>query len=328
MHMHATSGNEPEPYFHLRKDAGIVIDLPVCDDAGRFHLWVRNADKWVHFQPSDLVESDYFSKAPAREEDVWFNFVNFLMQHCRNVKALRLWSAVRSDVHNLGACFRKLELYHEKRLDPSCDTRRFVITEIEYMIGVCRSLFDLQQYIAKELWTSVELLAKGAYKAELPDSFAKMSLSGESIRNAQELESRYGLSPALARFYPGEAEFFRKLRKLRNDIEHYGLTPEFVFATHKGFAINADSRQFAQFAVWRAETFLPNKLAPLKPVLAYIVKETLDSMGRFVAALAKEIRFPEEVAPGYKVFMRGQYTNRLLQLEKYIESDPWYPELQ
>lgn len=315
-----------EPFYHLRKDAGIIIDLPVQDDAGRFHMWRRNGSDWIRIQPSDIIESDYFAKAPAAPGDVCFSFVNFLMQHCRNVKALSLWGAVRSDMHNLGTCFRKLELYHEKRTDKSCDTRRFVITEIEYVIGVCRSLYDLQQRIAKELWGSVELLDKSVHKQNLPSSFADMALTGDGARSIVELRTKYGLSPALASFYFGEADFFRKLRKFRNDIEHLGLTPEFIFATPKGFAVNADSKPFAQFGVWKEETFLPNKLAPLKPVIAHIVKETLFSMGRFVEALTKEIKFPDEIAPGYTVYMRGRYTDRLLQLAQYVESDQWYPE--
>lgn len=316
-----------EPFFHLRKDAGIIIDLPVRDDVGRFHIWRKNGDTWFRFQPSDIMESDYFSKTPAKGEDVYFNYVDFLMQRCRNAKALNLWSAVRSDIHNLGTCFRKLELYHEKRKDLSCDTRRFVITEIEYIVGVCRSLYDLQQRIAKELWNSVDLFDKTVRKQSLPSSFADIALVGDAPRSVDELISKYGLSPKLASYYAEEADFFKNLRKFRNDIEHSGLTPELVFATPKGFAVNADSKSFVPFAIiWKEDTFLPNRLAPLKPVIAYMVKETLYSMGRFVVALSQQIQFPEEIAPGYKIFMRGRYTDRLLKLNEYIESDPWYPE--
>jgi hypothetical protein len=184
----------------------------------------------------------------------------------------------------------------------------------------------LQQRIAKELWDSVDLFDKAARKQSLPSSFADMALTGNAPRSVDELKLKYGLSPALATYYNGEADFFRKLRKFRNDIEHLGLTPELVFATPKGFAVSADSKSFAPFGIWKEETFLPNRLAPLKPVIAHMVKETLFSMGRFVMALSQEIQFPEEIAPGYKVYMRGRYTDRLLKLNEYIESDPWYQE--
>lgn len=318
-----------EPFFHLRKDAGLIISIPVRDEQGRFHIWFREGEGWRRMQPFDLAESDYFSKAPAKDADLSFSFVHFMLQHCRNLRALKVYEGVRNDMHNLGACFRKLELYHEEGRRGAADTRRFVVTEIEYMVGVCRSLFDLHQRIAKELWDSVTILdpAAKARKRCLPASFADVALSGDAARSAEELSARYGLGSQWAAFYPAEADFFRKLRKFRNDIEHGGLTPEIIFTTSKGFAVNETSTPFAQFGVWREETFLPNRLAPVKPVLAFIVGQTFASMGRFVQALAQEIRFEAEIAPGYRVFMRGHYLDRLARLNEYIQSDPWYPEL-
>jgi hypothetical protein len=144
-----TAPDPIEPFFHLRKDAGIIIGTPVCDDAGHFHVWFREADNWRRMQPVDLVESEYFAKSAAKPVDIHLKFIDFMLQHCRNPKALTLMGAVCNDVHNLGTCFRKLELYHEEGARVRGDTRRFVTTEIEYMIGVCRSLFDLHQRIAR-----------------------------------------------------------------------------------------------------------------------------------------------------------------------------------
>lgn len=315
-----------EPFFHFRKDAGLFIQIPVRDEQGRYHMWLRRDNGWWRFQPADLAVSDYFAKAAAGPDDTFSPFVDFLYQRCRNVEALRLLKCITDDMHNLGACFKKLELYHEEGQRGSSETRYFVITEIEYMVSVCRSLYDLQQRIAKELWSNVALKDNSVKKKELPPSFADMALNGDGVRQAQDLQAKYGLGPKLAGFYPGEAEFFRKLRKFRNDIDHGGLTPETIFTTPRGFAVNSDAKPFAQFGVWKEETFMPNKLAPIKPVLAHIVRETFRSMTKFAQAIAGEIQFPEEIAPGYRVFMRGYYIDRLARLTDYIETEPWYPE--
>lgn len=156
-----------------------------------------------------------------------------------------------------------------------------------------------------------------------------MDMIGENPRlTANDLQNKYGLSPRWARFYSQEADFFLNLRKLRNDIEHGGLTPEVIFATHKGFAVEAESKIFLAFGkgIWKEETFLPNKLAPLKPVLAHIIGSTLRSMHNFAEAITQEIGFAEELAPGYRVFMRGHYINRLAKLNDYMQTDVWYPE--
>lgn len=316
-----------EPFFHLRKDAGIFIQIPVRDEQGRFHVWLSRGKEWMRIQPADLVVADYFAKTAVGPDDAFSPFVDFLYQRCRNVEGLRLLKCITDDMHNLGACFRKLELYHEEgQRARGTETRYFVITEIEYMVSVCRSLYDLQQRIAKAIWSGITLKDKSVKKKDLPPSFADMALNGEGTRQAQDLRTKYGIGPKLAEFYPGEAEFFRKLRKFRNDIDHGGLTPETIFTTPKGFAVNSDSKPFAQFGVWKEDTFLPNKLAPIKPVLAYIVREAFGSMTRFAQAIAEEIQFPDEIAPGYRVFMRGYYIDRLARLTNYIETDPWYPE--
>ena len=323
------SEKEIDPYFHQRKDAGIYIQIPVRDDEGRYHIWLQQDTGWLRLQPVDIAVSDYFAKERASEQDIFSPFVDFLYQNCRSGEVLRLLKCITDDMHNLGACFRKLELYHEEgQRGRGTETRYFVITEIEYIVGVCRSLYDLQQRIAQALWHLIALKDKTVKKSELPDTFSSMALHNNNPKTSEELRARYGIGPKLAAYYPGEADFFLKLRKFRNDIEHGGLTPQLVFTTPKGFGVNADSKSFAQFGIWKEETFLPNRIAPLKPVMAFIVGQSLQSMVRFAQALAGETAFAGgEIAPGYRVFMRGYYIDRLARLSDYIERDSWYPEI-
>lgn len=318
--------NIVKPHFHLRKEAGVIVPLPVRDEDGRYHIWLLRGSEYIHVSPVDLAVSDYFSKTAASPEDIFSPFVDFMWQRCRHSKALKCMTGITQDMYNLSACLRKLEIYHgfgKKEIGVS----RFVITEIEYIVGVCRSQYDILQHIAHYLWESVSLNDKTKKKKTLPKSFMDM-IGEKACHSAGDLQKKYCLGPKWAGFYSNEADFFLKLRKFRNDIEHGGLTPETIFNTPKGFAVQADSKIFSEFgdSVWKEETFLENRLAPLKPVLAHIISTTLATMLRFAESISKEIKFDKEIAPGYFVFMRGYYINRLALLKGYMTTDVWYPE--
>lgn len=314
--------------FHLTKDLNnrIVPLFPVLDSEGKFHVWIERKDDLMEIKIIKPVESDYFGQKADSKQDIYFDFLNFMYQRCTQEETYPMLEAITNDMHNLASCFQKIEVFHKLRYEQNTDINRFVITEIEYIFSVCRSLFDLFQLIAKKYWNGIKLLDSTIKKRELKDSFAEMVLNGEKVRTADELQRRFGLPPPWANFYVQEVDFFKKIRKYRDDIHHRGLTPRIIFHVPKGFAIEASYEPFACFNAWKKETFLPNDLAPIKPIIAFVVKETLGAMNRYINMLARIIKFPEEIAPGYFLFMRGYHIHKLAELEDYIENNQWYPE--
>jgi len=77
-----------EPYFHLRKEENFIIPIPVRDEKGKYHLWISNVGNYNYISPQDLAVSDYFSRTVASPDDIFFPFINFLYQRCRNVQAI------------------------------------------------------------------------------------------------------------------------------------------------------------------------------------------------------------------------------------------------
>ena len=293
--------------FHIRKDISnrIVPVLPVLDSEGKWHVWLDRGIDLQEIRVIKPVESDYFAQKADSKEDVFFEFINFMYQRGTRDDVYPILRAIKDDMHNLASCFAKLEFFHKLKEEQKLDVSRFVVTEIEYIFGVCRSLFDLFQIITKKYWNGIKLFEYKHPKRELKDSFGDMVLKGEEIRNSEEIQNKFGLPPQWADFYVSEADFFKKIRKYRDDIHHRGLITDFIFNTSKGFAIQADYGPFACFNVWNKDTFLQNNLAPIKPIIAFIVKETFEAMNRYVQMLAKIIRFPEEIAPGYYIFYAG-----------------------
>ncbi|MBU4467300.1 MAG: hypothetical protein KKC39_00955 [Candidatus Omnitrophica bacterium] len=314
--------------FHIRKDISnrTIPSLPVLDAEGKWHIWLDRGDDLQEIKVVKPVESDYFAQKVDSKDDVFFDFLNFMYQKGTRSDVYPILQAIKDDMHNLSSCFVKLELFHRLKEEQQVDISRFAVTEIEYIFSVCRSLFDLFQIITKKYWNGIKLFEYKYPKRELKDSFGDMALKGEEIRSSMEIQSKFGLPSQWADFYVGEADFFKKIRKYRDNIHHRGLITDFIFHTPKGFAIRADYGPFACFNVWKAESFQQNNLAPIKPVIAFVVKETFAAMNRYVQMLAKIIQFPEEIAPGYYVFLRGYHINKLAKLEDYIENNVWYPE--
>ena len=239
---------------------------------------------------AEIIEGEYFAKERVLDNDLHSIFMDFMVQRYAIEGINPLLGAVRSDMNNIAACYRKMELFHELRSDSRIDVCRFVITEIECTFYVCRSLFDILQRIAKVIWRGTNS------GSDLKDSFADMALRGEEIRSTEEISQRYGLPTQWSEFYVQEAPFFRKVKKYRDDIVHRSMTPfrrelsgdkvlyiDMLYSTDKGFAVKPDYKPFSSFGVWKAETFQPillegTEVASIRPIVAFIIKETLGAI--------------------------------------------------
>lgn len=286
------------------------------------NVWIVADSKIIELKGAKPVESDYFGKIPGSSSDFYLEFLNFLFQRAITVKTFPKILSIQNDIHNLSASLSKIDLFFYSRRE--YHVHRFVTTEIEYIFNVCRSIYDLLQEIISDIWDTSKLFDDSVRKSSLKKSFAKMVFHNNEIITQEQLMDKYGLSPKIAQFYVKEAPFFKILREYRNMIEHGGHTPERIFETEKGFAIFSDNYPFKEFEVWDEDTFLKNKLAPLRPVISYIVYRTFNSMNNFIFAVSQEFIFPDEIAPDYKLFIRGNYTIQLVNLPKYIKSEVWY----
>ncbi len=319
--MHIDQG-ELYKLFHLRRDLATdrMIPIPMCavDSEGKFHLWLMQGNKlieapWGEKGQTEFVEGEYFAQKQVSRQDFYSPFMNFMFQRYIRANINPICMAIKDDIFNLGASLQKIELFDSLRND-RIGIQRFVITETEYIFGVCRSMYDLLQLTAKRIWDG----------QELPNSFNDMV----KINTAEGIQKKYGLPDSWSSFYTQEACLFQKIREYRNDIEHRGLTPTrtakgTLFITEKGFAVRATYEPFSSFGVWKEETFIHNGLASIRPILAFVIKGTLGAMDRFIDMLNKVFCPPREMAPGYSVFISGPNIKKLNVLEDYMGSEVW-----
>ena len=235
-------------------------------------------------------------------------------------------NGIQNDIHNLGSSLGKLNLFYNYSLESKKDVRRFVSTEIEYVFGVCRSIFDLLQEIISKLWLRIELFDNNINKNKLPPSFRRMVLQDDKLMNIDSINNRYNIPIELASFYFQYGSFFQMLRKYRDDVVHNGKDFSSIFITDKGFAINSGTQPFASFGVWNDKHMLPNNLASLRPPIAYVIKKTLTACEDFSKIIQNIIKFPPEIVPGFRLFIRGYHNQQLLEIEDVINQCKWWGE--
>jgi hypothetical protein len=144
------------PYLEPIALQGRPIPIHTFHDGNRWHLWFPMENGLL--QPVrivDAVEMVYLAKKPAHVSDAHFYFLDFIHKHIAIEQADSFVSALTSDIFNLGASLRKLDLL---RVDETCEGKhRLVTTELEYLLILCRSMFDLLQEVALRLWETVKL---------------------------------------------------------------------------------------------------------------------------------------------------------------------------
>lgn len=302
--------------FHLRKDRKnrLIPLVSVLDDDGDFHVWINRGNEISSMKSNSLIKGAYFSKKADEEGDVCFNFLNFFYQ--RNVikSIFPFLDYITNDMHNLATSLWKLEIFHEVSSKEN-DTSRCASSELEYILIVCRSIYDYVQFIAQTAWDNIELVNKNMHKKSLRGSFAKMVLRGDELISCEEIQAKYGITLELAKFYSEEGVFFKKLKNLRDDIVHRGLTADYIFDTEEGFAVSTYSKMFSSFDIWAEAKCCSNEnLTLLSPIISHIIQKTLEMVSYFTDALACKIMFPDDIAPGYRLFIRDKNMYRLIEL--------------
>ena len=138
-----------------------------------------------------------------------------------------------------------------------------------------------------------------------------------------EIQTQFHVPAELASFYHRHGVFFQVLRQYRDKVVHSGNDFK-PFVTEKGFAVKADFEPFASFAVWNEDHMLPNRLASLRPIVAHVITETFRACEDFTQTIQKIISFPSEIAPDFKLFIRGFHNHQLLAMKDVLANCSWW----
>ena len=120
---------------------------------------------------------------------------------------------IYDDLQNIGATIAKLDLFYIEWGRNRFDANRFIITELEYLFAVCRSLYDLLQECISRMWLKFKFYDPMLGKVELPSSFRQMLMESNNVMSSERIAAKYRLPTELADYYFRQSDFFKWLRE-------------------------------------------------------------------------------------------------------------------
>jgi len=268
---------------------------------------------------------DYVARNPVNDTDVIIPFIEFVWQRASWPEACPFISGIIHDFHNLATLVAKIDHYFNAREQIGKGVTLFVSTELEYLFILSKSVLDLLHETVASIWEKrIKLIDSAAdgRKRALPQKLSKILLKeGKVIRSTEEIAAKFSLPFSLAAAYASAATFFEKIRESRVAFVHGGKQPSWIFDTEKGFCVERGSREYNLFAIWREEHGYNERLVSARPLIAHVVFQTIATCNDLMEGFARQIRFPREIAPGYRIFTRGLHNAALTQLRK---GSPWW----
>jgi hypothetical protein len=309
-----------------------TVLLPLWDGE-QWHSWIPIGEgKLIKMQMHGVAQGDYFAKTPESEGDLFIPFVDLMWQRASWPNVVSLIRAIEESFLKMATSVAKLKhAFYTRGSLPQGALRNFANTEVEYLIVSCRTVFDLLQELIMKLWKGVTLAdAEAELKRKgqsLPETFSKMCLQDKARPyTAEEIQTKFGLPLIMAQQYVQAEPFFSTLRDIRNGIVHSGSGIEMIFETERGFCIPKDSRLIQDIPYSQSAAYNEN-LVSLMPWLAELVTKTITTCTEIVAAFASIIQMAEELAPGYRVFVRNPSSSALVELLAIKEGgSPWWDD--
>jgi hypothetical protein len=302
------------PYIdHVPLDDRMVFLQPYLDEKDNtFKTFVPQGNKltWIFAEP---VESCYYAEVVIDEsKDVYLRLIDVIARHYSFDSVINTLLGIIRDIENCSIVVEKyfvfLGLYRNTK---NVLISNLITTDLEYLFGNVRSLYDLLQSLIRDLWrrTSNKIL---------PNNFSRM------IREKPEnLRRKYDLPEPLVEYYVGTKDFFVKCREIRNSIYHRGLDIQIVFCTEDGFALQKNPLTpnpiTSKFDIWPEEKTKKNGLVSVLALISFINKRILEDTDAFSQALIRSIQPPPSISESHRLFFRGPYIHHLLKSEEYLE---------
>lgn len=256
------------------------------------------------------AEAFYWAKEAVADNDFAFAFLNFMAQSANSMNVSREFLAVQDDYFNLAASFEKIHLIHS--VGSSHDgSSRLVSTEIEYLLTVCRSIFDLIQEIISKIWSDIKPLDATVKKKKLPETFSGMTRYSDKPMTAEEIALKRQVPAPLAECYARHSGVFQLIRAFRDSIIHGGHKMQIIYRGEREFLIEKNLGPFRNLDIWEPAEVEENEIVPLVPALSMVVHSTIVACEDFASVLSQIVRFPPHTVPGMVMFMRGYHNNRL-----------------
>ncbi len=215
------------PWLALDPHNDRYLSLAPLWDGHGWRLWLPvPGHGLIETKPVGLAEGAYVATEPAAPADLNFPFVEFIWKRANWPNVHHWLTAIEQDVHQIAASLGKIDFFWamRDRIPDQQGLARFVASEVEYLLMICRSVLDELQEVLRNIWEHIRLLDKMEQrrKGPLPPSFAKMVIHDQKLMSAQDIRTRRRIPLPLASAYEAAGAFVHVLRTLRDGVVHGG----------------------------------------------------------------------------------------------------------
>lgn len=317
------------PYLRVSELGGRQLGLTPYWDGVEWHSWIPKPDGTLfRMRPRDMGEGTYVASEAAVAVDLHFPFVEFVWKRASWPDVMHWYGALLEDVHQIATSVAKVDFFWSTRERVSAlGVRRFVVSELEYLLMICRSLFDELQEIIRAIWRRVRLLDEEQQrtKRDLRGSFADMVIRDQTLMTADDIMRTRRVPRQLAAAYATSGPFLKLLKDLRDGIIHGGKDAPTVLVTERGFVVPTNDKALSSLPMWRIEHAFNDHTVSLRPAIAHVVTTTLATCNAFADALVSMFAFPPDIAPEHRLFIRCQHGEALLTMQDVLEDgSPWW----
>lgn len=299
------------PYINpIAVDEGRTIWLgPVYKGNQQWEICFPTENKLISIPAFDCSQTVYLGQEKAIELDTENELVSLIIQHLNSSQNMKCLTPIIDDLYNFETIKQKIEHYK------SCDSLKghvnhFVITDLEYLIFVLRSFYDLNFNIAKSVLSQMINLQTNEkiIKGKLPGSFRKIILKDNSkVFTAEEMFEKWGIPLWLGNVFASQKEFFPKLRWLRDQITHGNEVIGSIFSGENEILVSLRDKPYKSYEhIWSPELINENKLAPINIFIDYLIENALDFSNNLAISIRQNVALPSPTFPEHKIFVRGR----------------------
>ena len=298
--------------------------LFLIDEDNSIKWWYKSNNDYILMKRCLISDGFYFSLNKKDSNDTYIKYIDFIYQKTPFFSS-KISNKILSDIMNLLISLAKIDFFDKLDNSYNLNPSDFLLTEIEYILIVCRSLFDLLQEFINFSLSRFKYTYDGGktFKTinNLPQSFFYLS-----NHDSEYLLKKYKLPPFMPAFYDKYRVFFKYLRDMRDDIIHYGKADlngkiyklddkGFVFSTRENINFTNFAKDFNLLDENKSKT-----TSPILPVLAYIIFVSIEALSEFIKILENGNFFQQfpNLAPNYKVYYRSEYSKYYNCLQNII----------
>jgi hypothetical protein len=319
------------PWFNIKAIDGRRINLMPHWDGTKWNMYVFHQGTAIRMQIVEVDSGDYLSKTPQRPTDIRIPFAETMWQRASFPETTRFVTGILDDFANFSASVSKIQFFHRQRSQINSGALAlYVSTELEYILSLCRSVFDLLQELISVLWKSFVKLHNAELESTrkartMPSSFADIVIkNGTELVPQAEISAKWGLPEPLSQEYAQAAPLFRNLRRWRDHVVHSGGKMGPIFVDEGGFKVLTTHRLLEWADCWSEKEITETGVGRLEPWLAKVIFGSMDTCNQLIETFARIIQLPEPIAPGLMVFSRNPTDGALHETEAHLrcqESD-------